>query len=222
MRVSVIIVAAGSSRRMGFDKLMADLDGQTVLQRSVNAFLACSEFVDEIIIVTDLARWDTLDWSGAPPAVARYHAEGGAERVDSVAAGLRCVGEDIDLIAVHDGARPLIHREVIEDGCRAALQHGAAVLAQPVVDTLKRAATDGMVGESVDREGLWGMQTPQIFGRQILLSAYEQVVAEGLQVTDEVSALQAVGRSVRIVPNAHPNLKITTPGDLQIARGLVK
>ncbi len=221
MRVSVIIVAAGSSQRMGFDKLMADLSGQTVLQRSVNAFLSCAAFVDEIIVVTDRARWETLDWSSAPPAISRHHAEGGAERVDSVAAGLQCVSEEIDLVAVHDGARPLIHAEAIEDGCRVALDCGAAVLAQPIVDTLKRATRDGKVGEAVEREDLWGMQTPQIFGKQILLDAYGHVREKNLKVTDEVSALQAIDRSVAIVANERPNLKITTPADLQIARALV-
>lgn len=220
--VSAVIVAAGSSRRMGFDKLLADLNGETVLVRSLLAFQACPD-VSEIRVVTNPEKND-----GILEAVDRLHiskfvecVEGGAERHLSVSAGLDRVSEACKLVAVHDGARPLITPEAISQCAEVAQQTGAATLAHRIADTLKRGNDSNEVCDSVSRENLWAMETPQIFDVNLLQQAYSSVLETGELVTDEVSAIESIGRSVSLVENKEPNTKITVPGDLVVARAVV-
>lgn len=210
-----IIVAAGSSRRAGFDKLAAPLAGLPVLCRSVSAFAragACS-----IIVVCPEERWAALrpwEHAGQTPI---QRVDGGARRQDSVQAGLRALPQGAHWVAVHDAARPLITPQGILACLEAAKENGAAACAHPVVDTLKRAdAAARTLPELVSREGLWGMETPQIFSVDLLTRAYEKVMAEGVEITDEVSALEQLGRSTALV-QVGPNMKITLPGDLELA-----
>jgi 2-C-methyl-D-erythritol 4-phosphate cytidylyltransferase len=118
---------------------------------------------------------------------------------------------------VHDAARPLVTCELIDRVLAEAQAHGAAAAAAPVSDTLKRATADHVVAGGVEREGMFAMQTPQIFARDLLLQAYDAVAAAKLHVTDEVSAVEHIGRKVVLVPNAEPNFKITFPEDLRLA-----
>lgn len=213
---SAVIVAAGGARRMGFDKLLANLAGEPVLLRTVRAFAACAG-VGEIIVVTDECRAQVVRSAGVPK-MSRI-VPGGAERHLSVWNGLQeCRGE---LIAVHDGARPLVSPDMISRCLEAAARHGAAALARRVTETLKRADASGCVTGSVDREHLWAMETPQAFQREILLGAYRSVMERAEVVTDEVSAVQAAGHPVFLVENAQPNLKITFPADLCAAERLL-
>ena len=215
--LTAIIVAGGSSRRMGFDKTFAFLAGQPVITHSVAAFDAC-ESVDEIIVVARDERLD--DCRGALGTRFRKVAAvvgGGAERQDSVAAGLTCVSAESTYVGVHDAARPLIAPVEITRVFEAARAYGAAALAAPVTDTLKRVDADGFVAASIDRTDVYAMQTPQIFARELLLEAYTQVAAEKLLITDEVSAVQHLGRRVMLVRHERPNLKITYPEDIRIA-----
>ncbi len=210
-----VIVAAGSSRRAGFDKLSALLDGVPVLRRSVDAFVAAGAAA--VVVVCPESRWveTGLDTAAFPVPVSRV--EGGVERQDSVAAGLAALPATTCMVAVHDGARPLITPEGIRTCLAAAEECGAAACAHPVVDTLKRADASGCsLPEKVSREGLWGMETPQIFRLELLRQSYEYVKEHALVVTDEVSAVEALGVPTRLV--AGPvNLKITLPGDLELA-----
>lgn len=217
MKLAAIIVAAGSSRRMGFDKLLAPLSGKPVLQWSIEAF-ARSEQVNEIIIVCPEDRYAQLDLSSLAKSVQRI--DGGRDRHDSVAAGLSLVSESIDFVAVHDGARPLITVEQIERVYSEAILHQSAASAKKVTETVKRANADGFVISSVDRENLWLMETPQIFNASLLNQAYDQVMASGERVTDEVSAMDLMGQKTQLVTNATANPKITFPEDIAQAESL--
>ncbi len=216
--LTAIIVAGGSSRRMGFDKTFALLGERPIIRHSVAVFDGV-EAVGEIIVVV---REDRLDeFRAALPAEAfpklRAITPGGVHRQDSVAEGLKLVSSVADFVAVHDAARPLITSAQIERVYAAAREHGAASLAAPIADTLKRADAGDVVCGSVDRERLFAMQTPQVFAAALLREAYELVTAEGVTITDEVSAVERLGRKVVLVPNDDYNFKITYPPDLALA-----
>lgn len=210
-----VIVAAGSSRRAGFDKLSALLDGEPVLRRSVQAFAEAG--CDEIVVVCPESRWREVGLEALSLSLPLRRVDGGAQRQDSVAAGLAALSSEVQWVAVHDGARPLITPDGILACLRAAEETGAAACAHPVVDTLKRADEQGFsLPEPVSREGLWGMETPQIFRLDLLRRAYERVKELSRSVTDEVSAMELVSVPTRLVQTG-PNLKITLPGDLELA-----
>lgn len=219
--VSAIIVAAGSSRRMGFDKLFAPLAGKPVVAHSIAAF-ANSEVIDEILIVTREDRVQemrALTVSENFPKIAGV-ISGGAERHHSVWNGLQRISPETDFVSIHDGARPLITPLAIRECLALAQKNGAACCAAPITDTVKRTTEiDGeiVVSESVDRANLWAMQTPQIFSRALIFEAYERVIANGELVTDEVSAVQSIGKKIALLRNDDWNLKVTVPRDLEIA-----
>lgn len=220
-KLAAIIVAAGSSRRMGFDKLLAPLSGKPVLQWSIEAFLSCSA-ISEVIVVCPKDRFDAislppLDLSNqvCPSIICT---DGGKDRHDSVAAGLALLSDDIDYVAVHDGARPLISNEQIIRVYQSALAHQSAASARRVTETVKRADENGNVIAPVSRENLWLMETPQIFQADLLKTAYASVLESGERVTDEVSAMELVGQTTRLVSNPGPNPKITFPEDLSQAK----
>lgn len=210
-----VIVAAGASRRAGFDKLTALLCGQPVLCRSIEAFAAAG--AAGIAVVCPHERRARLGMNDEALPCPLYWVTGGAERQDSVAAGLAALPPDCRWVAVHDGARPLVRPGDILRCLEAAREHGGAACAHPVVDTLKRADAQGMtMPEAVSREGLWGMETPQIFDADLLKRAYAEVCRRHLTVTDEVSAVEVIGQRVALVRGGI-NLKITLPGDLETA-----
>lgn len=210
-----VIVAAGSSRRAGFDKLAAPLGGQPVLLHSIRSFAEAG--CAAIVVVCPEERWNAVGLQTAHYEVPVMRVDGGAERQDSVRAGLLALPAETRWVAVHDGARPLITSAGIRACLAAAQESGAAACAHPVVDTLKRANAEGFsLPERVSRDCLWGMETPQIFDYALLLRAYACVAEQGLCVTDEVSAVEAVGVPTRLV-QVGPNLKITHPGDLELA-----
>ncbi len=209
--VSVIIVAAGSSRRMGFDKLAAVLDGKSVLALSVDAFMGC-ELVNEIVLVAPEERMELLDAYNYTKPLRRV--DGGAERCLSVARGLEAVSEEAKLIAVHDAARPFVSQTDILAVISAALEHGAASLARRVTETLKRTDDSDFTREPVSRDNLWMIETPQVFHADLLRSAYAHVLQENILVTDETSAVESIGQHTKLVASTSPNQKITTPADL--------
>jgi 2-C-methyl-D-erythritol 4-phosphate cytidylyltransferase len=220
--LSAIIVAAGSSQRMGFDKLLALLGDKPVLAHTIAAFEQTPS-VSEIILVAREERVAEFQ-----QLVGQYRFQkvrdvipGGDQRQDSVDAGLRRVSADCRFIAVHDAARPLVTPEQIELVVACARKHGAAALAAPVTDTIKRAGDDRVVTGGVARDNLFAMQTPQIFARDLLERAYAAVVAQKLAITDEVSAVEHLGEKVLIVPNDDWNVKITYPRDLLLAQASI-
>ena len=217
--LSAVIVAAGSSQRMGFDKLLALVGDRPVLAHTINAFEQTPS-VREIILVAReerVAEFEELVRQNGFQKV-RAVIPGGLQRQDSVAAGLKRVAPECGFIAVHDAARPLITPEQIERVLACARKQGAAALAAPVTDTLKRAGQDRVVSGGVARDNLYTMQTPQIFARDLLERAYAAVAEEKLSVTDEVSAVEHLGEKVLLVPNDDWNVKITYPRDLLLAQ----
>ncbi|HEV8185425.1 MAG TPA: 2-C-methyl-D-erythritol 4-phosphate cytidylyltransferase [Chthoniobacterales bacterium] len=220
--LTAIIVAGGSSRRMGFDKTFALLGDRPIVAHAIAAFEATGS-VEHIIVVGRLDRVAELHELIARQQFKKVRdvIPGGIRRQDSVGEGLRSM-PPTDYVAVHDAARPLVLPSQIEQVFAAARTHGAAALAAPVTDTLKRADAEGIVSGSVDRDGLYAMQTPQIFSRELLLAACAHIAQEKLSITDEVSAIERLGQNVALVTNNDPNFKITFPGDLALAELVLK
>jgi 2-C-methyl-D-erythritol 4-phosphate cytidylyltransferase len=216
---SAIVVAAGTSQRMGFDKLTALLAGVPVFIRTLERFESCSA-VEEIILVAHPDRVKQFGSIVADHGLQKIKqvVAGGELRHLSVNAGLQAISTEAVLVAVHDGARPLIASELISLAIREARKYGAVSVAAPIVETLKRANDEQEVIDGVDRVGLWTMQTPQIFRRDWLVQAYQAVLANDTPVTDEVSAVQTAGFPVRLLTNPGWNLKITYPRDLDLAQ----
>lgn len=214
MPCTAILVAAGSSRRMGFDKLAAPLGGLPVLARSLAAFMECAE-ISGMILVTPPERMALLDETTFTKPVIRI--DGGAERHLSVAAGLGAMPGDAELIAIHDAARPFVSQADIMAVITAAREHGAASLARRVTETLQRSDEAGFTAAAVPRDDLWFIETPQVFRADLIRAAYDHVLENGLTVTDETSALAAIGVKTKLIPSTSPNPKITTPADLEIS-----
>jgi 2-C-methyl-D-erythritol 4-phosphate cytidylyltransferase len=216
---TAILVAAGSSRRMGFDKLASPLAGKPVLRRTIEAFLA-AESIAAVVVVCPQERWSLFEGVDFTKPVTR--ADGGADRQDSVANGLAAIDPQTDLVAVHDGARSLISPDDIDRVVAAAVTHRAAALARRATETMKRSDAEDFSAEAVSRENLWCMETPQVFETGLLRDACAAVKSSALTVTDEVSAVQIIGARVKFIESRQPNLKITTPADLALAEALLK
>jgi len=218
--VTGIVLAAGRSSRMGggTNKQFLELRGKPVLWYALRAFQDCA-VVDEIIVVRRpeyAGHADTLACEF--PKVAGF-ADGGLERQNSVWNGLeRARG---DLVAVHDGARPLVTPTLIEATIASAREHGTGVAATKVVDTIKEADDTRTILRTVDRTRLWAVQTPQTARTDLLRRAYRLVLAQGSIVTDEAAAIERLGHPVRLVATPFLNLKVTTPHDLPIAEALL-
>jgi 2-C-methyl-D-erythritol 4-phosphate cytidylyltransferase len=221
--LTAIIVAGGSSQRMGFDKLFAQLDGKPVVAQSILIFEQ-TKSVTDIILVGRAARLSELEAMVRAQDLHKVSAviAGGARRQDSVRYGLEQVGAAVEFVAVHDAARPLVRAEMVERIFQTARTHGGAACAAPVSDTLKRADDDHVVTGGVERENLFAVQTPQIFRRDLLAEAYAAVFDAGVEVTDEISAVERQGGKVVLVPNDEPNFKITWPADLPLAEFVLR
>lgn len=218
-KCAAVIVAAGSAQRMqGIDKMLAPLLGVPVLLRSFRA-LAANETIQEIYIVT---RQDLIETVTALCAGEKKFAGavcGGSSRALSVLNGLREVSQE--LVAIHDGARPLVSEEIIQSTLQAAQCRGAAAPAIPVRDTVK-IARDGLVQQTPDRSSLFAVQTPQIFHTKLIRSALEQALETGVLLTDDCSAAEAAGHAVFLTQGSDENLKITVPTDLILAEAILK
>ena len=216
-----VIVAAGSASRMGgIDKVMAELDGEPMIVHSVRAFQNC-DAIKEIVVVT---RQDLIapimelcqEFDKVQAVVI-----GGKSRPESVTIGLSALSDNAKLAAIHDGARPLITLNVIDRTVRAANSYGAAAPGIPVKDTVKRVV-GGIVQETPDRSMLQAVQTPQVFDIDLLQAALEKAAADKAQITDDCSAVERLGMSVRIVEGDECNIKVTTPLDLTLAEALLE
>ena len=216
-----VIVAAGSASRMGgIDKVMAPLAGEPMIVRTVRVFQNC-DAIREIVIVT---RQDLI-----VPIMDLCHGfekvqtvmVGGSSRQESVEIGLGALSKAVKLVAVHDGARPLITHAVIDRTVRAANTYGAAAPAIPVKDTIK-VVQGGLVASTPDRSTLQAVQTPQVFDMDLLKGALQQAKKDGTEVTDDCSAVERVKMSVKMVEGDERNIKVTTPMDLKIAQLLLE
>lgn len=216
-----VIVAAGSASRMqGIDKVMACIGDEPMIVKTVRAFQTC-DAIREIVIVTrpDLIT-DIMNLCSAFDKV-KAVVVGGNSREESVQSGIRALSKKVKLIAVHDGARPLITRQLIDTVVRAAHSYHAAAPGIPVKDTVK-VVDGGVVMATPDRNRLQAIQTPQVFDVDLLRCALHFVKKNKLQVTDDCSAVEHMGMSVKIVRGDERNIKVTTPMDLKIAQLLLE
>jgi 2-C-methyl-D-erythritol 4-phosphate cytidylyltransferase len=214
MSTAAILVAAGSSARMGFDKLTAPLCGRSVLEWSLRAFQDCPA-IDRAVLVCAPQRIAEFTALAAAYPKFRDIVAGGAERSASVLHGLQALASNPpDFVAVHDAARPLVDPALIQKVLAAAETHQAASAAHPVTDSLHRADAVGVLAETIPRANLFAMQTPQAARYDLLLAALE---AHHAGATDEVSALIANGIHPVPVLHGEPNFKITFPSDLTLA-----
>lgn len=216
-----VIVAAGTASRMGgIDKVMAELDGEPMIARTVRTFQNC-DAISEIVVVTrpDLIVPIMSLCAGFDKVKAVV--AGGASRQESVKLGLNALSNRVQLVAVQDGARPLVSDEVIDRTVRAAHSYGAAAPAVPVKDTIK-VAQGGLVASTPKRSQLRAVQTPQVFDFDLLRGALKKAEAENLTVTDDCSAVEQMGMSVKLVEGDERNIKITTPLDLKMAALLLE
>ena len=214
-----VIVAAGNASRMGgIDKVMATLDGEPMIVKTVRAFQECPA-IKEIVVVTreDLIRpiMGLCKDFGKVIAVV----VGGADRAESVHNGLNALSGKVQLAAVQDGARPLVTWELIDRVVRAANTYGAAAPGISVKDTTK-IVVGGMVESTPDRRALQAIQTPQVFDFDILRGALKKAREENAPITDDCSAVERIGMCVRIVEGDERNIKVTTPMDLKLAQML--
>ena len=216
-----VLVAAGSASRMGgIDKVMAPLGGEPMIARTARTFQNC-DCIREIVIVTREDLIEQITRLCAAYDKVKAVVVGGSSRQESVQAGLNALSKNVHLVAVHDGARPLVTWEVIDRTVRAANSYHAAAPAIPVKDTVK-VVKGGIVKATPDRSTLQAVQTPQVFDLALLRGAMQKVQQENLSVTDDCSAVEALGMSVKIVEGDERNLKVTTPMDLKIAHMLLE
>ena len=222
---AAVIVAAGSSQRMqGRDKLWMPLAGRIILARTIDVFQA-SPLIHNIVLVLTrerVAGATTLceheGWSKVTAIVA-----GGARRQDSVRIGLETLARcepPPQWVMIHDGARPLVTQQLLEEGLQAAQAHRAAIAAVPVKDTMKQVE-QGLVHSTIDRSQLWAIQTPQIFAFPLILQAHTGPTGQA-DVTDDAALLERLGHPVAVFPGSYTNIKITTPEDILMAEALLQ
>jgi 2-C-methyl-D-erythritol 4-phosphate cytidylyltransferase len=220
-----IIVAAGKSERMGadVDKAFLSLGTRPVLAYSLLAFEQCS-MIDGVILVVRKDRVDSARGLVQMFGCSKVRAvvAGGASRQISVMNGLEKLGDDVKIVAVHDGARPCVTPALIEETIKFAKRHGSGVAAVKVTDTIKEVDRGTLVSRTVDRTKLWAVQTPQTFRVDWLKKAFIQAGKKRMIVTDEAAAVEALGEAVHLVPAPVLNMKITTPADLALAAMILK
>lgn len=216
-----VIVAAGNASRMGgIDKVMEPLDGQPLVMHAVKAFHDC-DAIREIVVVTRQDLIIPIMSLCAGLEKVKAVVVGGKDRPASVHNGLNALSDKVKLAAIHDGARPLIRWQVIDRVVRAANTYGAAAPGIPVKDTIK-TVTGGVVIGTPERKQLQAVQTPQVFDFDLLRGALKKAADEGVEITDDCSAVERLGFRVKIVEGDERNLKVTTPMDLKIAKMLLE
>lgn len=222
---AVILLAAGKSNRFKDreKKPFANLDGRAVWLRSLELF-SIRDDVSQILIAVapeDRELFDRRYRANVAFVTNARVIAGGAERHDSVQNALAHVAQDIEFVAVHDTARPCLTSQMIDSVFNRAVESGAAILACPVHDTIKRA-DHGTIAETIARTGLWAAQTPQVFRRDVLLDAYALRKSVAGPITDDAQLVEALGTKVSLVESDQTNIKITTKQDLLLAEAVLK
>jgi 2-C-methyl-D-erythritol 4-phosphate cytidylyltransferase len=223
MNWGAVIVAAGRGTRFGRPKQLIEIAGRPMLAWSLRTFTAMPE-IDAIVVVTESEWLDEVEEMTSTTAPDRAVAvvTGGATRQQSVLRGLRALPDSCDAVLVHDGARPLVQAADVRAGMHQVQPGRAAVLAAPVVDTIKVVDPDTMLVErTLERQQLWAAQTPQFAMREELVRAHDAATAVSLEATDDVALLEAIGIDVIIVPASVENFKVTHPGDVARAEALL-
>lgn len=226
MKNSVIIVAAGTGKRMksAIAKQYIELRGRTILSYTVETFNK-SEYIDEIILVIskeaiNFVREEIVLKYGFNKVNAVV--EGGAERQNSVYNGLQAVSADCDVVLIHDGVRPFVTDKYIAQLESIAMEYGACVLGAPVKDTIKVCDEEGNIIDTPKRSTLWIAQTPQCFKHDVIMGAYEDAMAQGYYGTDDSMLVERMGTKIKMVKGDYNNIKITTPEDLYMGEVILE
>jgi 2-C-methyl-D-erythritol 4-phosphate cytidylyltransferase len=225
-KADAIIVSAGRGHRLkeASKKQFLLLAGKPILVHTLDTF-ETSPLIRSIVLVVGE---EDLDYC-SKEIVEKYRLQkithiipGGKERQDSVRNGMDALASDTAIVVIHDGVRPFVTREMVEESIRGAERLGAVVLAMPVKDTVKMANPDGIVLKTLDRESLWQIQTPQAFRAEMIREAYRRSAGDGFVGTDDASLVERLGIRVHILPGSYTNIKITTQEDLLWARLLIR
>ncbi len=225
-RISAIVVAGGKGTRMKrfYNKQYILLDSKPIIAHTLMNLERCS-LIEEIILVVAKGEVGFCEES----VVENYRLkkikkviEGGTQRYDSVYNGLQEIGKDIDVVLIHDGARPFISDEIIERSIKGLEGCDGVVVGVPVKDTIKRVSADGMIQETLKRQDLWQVQTPQVFPASQIKEAHEMRKEKNLQVTDDAMLLEILGKKVKMVMGDNDNFKMTTPEDLDVGKAILK
>ena len=222
MKVGVIIPAAGRGKRIGasIPKQFLEIQGRPLLHHTLTVFASC-KLIDYVVLVMPRADVNEVgkDWMNKYKIVQEV-VVGGEQRQDSVYNGFNSLEKGTDIVVVHDGVRPFTTPQMITATVEAAQQYGAAITAIPVSDTVKQAA-DGFVKQTVSRDGLWRVQTPQAFQYGLLQQAFKKAKKDSYYGTDEGSLVEYLGERVKIVPGSELNIKITRKEDLVLGESLL-
>ena len=216
-RIGVVIPAAGEGRRMGgARKPFLELGGMPVLQLAMAPFLAHPRVVRLVVALSEEVLAEPPGWLTGLDARVRL-VKGGGTRFDSVLRGLEGLGEEADVVVVHDAARPLVTGAMLERCLSARTGEEGAVLGRPATDTMKIVGEGGLIESTPDRSRIWRAETPQVFPFDALLRAYREAATHGGAFTDDAAVFAAAGGVVRMVDGPGPNLKVTHPEDLPMA-----
>ena len=222
MKVGAIIPAAGRGKRIGASvpKQFLKIQGKPLLHHTLTVFASC-KLIDYVVLVMPRADVDEMgeDWLNKY-AIVREVVVGGEQRQDSVYNGFNSLERTTDIVVVHDGVRPFTTPQMITATVEEAQQHGAAITAIPVNDTIKQAI-DGFVKQTVSRDGLWRVQTPQAFQYGLLQQAFKKAKEDFYYGTDEGALVEYLGERVKIVPGSELNIKITRKEDLALGESLL-
>lgn len=225
MSAAAVVLAAGRGERLGraVPKAFVPLAGMPILVHTLERLGRVEElrFLLPVLPPGELPRYRALAPALAGVPGLLEPVEGGAARQDSAAAGLAALPPEVDLVAIHDAARPLVRPAAVSRVIGAARRHGAAILARPVAETVKRVR-EGVAVETLDRAELWAAQTPQVFRRALYREALERARADGFRGTDDASLVERLGCEVRVVPGDPDNRKITDEADLAFAEFLLR
>jgi 2-C-methyl-D-erythritol 4-phosphate cytidylyltransferase len=226
VRAALVLVAAGNATRMGpssVRKPFLPLGGRTLVEAACAPFAALAEIVEIVVVAhpDDVARMLELATRAQVFAKLRAVVPGGAERSDSVRHGAQAVSADVDIVCVHDAARPLIESSTVARAIEVAAREDVALVAVPVRDTIKVSSTGTHAEHTLDRSVLWAAQTPQVFRRTVLLELCERAHADGFKPTDDAGLYEQYTGPVPMVAGDAQNLKITTPTDLLIAEAIL-
>ena len=226
MKVTAVIVSAGIGQRFmdGKKKQFLPLAGKPVLAHTLDPFERCP-LVNAVVLVVGQEDMDFC----LKEIVEKYQYKkisrivpGGKTRQESVKNGVGAVPEDVEMVVIHDGVRPFVTREMIEESVRSAIRFQAVVVATPVKDTIKTVDAEGSIRETLDRNSLWQVQTPQTFRTRIIRDALRKAAEDGFLGTDDASLVERMGINVHVVQGSYANIKITTPEDLLLATFLLQ
>lgn len=226
MRVNAVIVAAGEGKRMGgqLPKPFLPLAGRPLILHTLSRF--ASSLVRKVILVAaerELSRCQDL--IGSDPQVQRLEfilQAGGIRRQDSVHRGLARLDSDCEVVVIHDGVRPFVSSLLIDRCVEVASREGAVVVGVPVRDTIKRVTADRLVGETLPRNLLWEIQTPQVFRSEIIREAYDRAQRESAEAADDATLVERLGTGVRLLEGERANIKITLPQDILLAEAMIR